>query len=69
MVVDIQMPAPSNKTAFLSNKHSKQKFLDLLISLCLPFVHAMYKCDTISALYSIEKIKHETSTVNTEMEI
>ena len=30
MVVDIQMPVPSNKAEFLSNKNNKQKFLDVL---------------------------------------
>jgi hypothetical protein len=32
MVVDIQMPVPSNKAAFLFNKHNKQNFLDLLVT-------------------------------------
>jgi hypothetical protein len=30
MVVDIQMPPSLNKAAFLSNKHNKQNFKELL---------------------------------------
>jgi hypothetical protein len=30
MVVDIHMPVSSNKAAFLSSKHNKQNFVELL---------------------------------------